>query len=294
MEVRAFSSSSEIFLAGTLLRLACRTSDVTWSELSAKGLCKMVYRAPKSLTENVLLNFLGKMLSEWPEWMQQTYATLQETLRNAAQQVPANVDADERQLAKVQKQLDRLVDALAEGSQQSQSIVSRVKQLESESETLQQRIAAARKLLSQPIELPDEKWMRSQIQNLTEMLRAEPGPAALLLREIIGKITIHEIIPPGKKKGYGRMSFTLSGGKIIKKLVTSVPATLVPLNGTSISPEIQLDLGGPTRCDRSAPEIDAMRKNGLGWRQIGRVTGLGHANASTAWTRWRNAQPGTA
>ncbi|MEI6235708.1 MAG: hypothetical protein WCT04_21845 [Planctomycetota bacterium] len=90
------------------------------------------------------------------------------------------------------------------------------------------------------------------------------------------------------------MSFSISGDKIIKKLVTAVPATLVPLNGNYISPEIQLDLGGPTRCDRWAPEIDAMRKSGIGWRQIGRVTGLGSGNASNALKRWREAQTGTA
>jgi len=89
-------------------------------------------------------------------------------------------------------------------------------------------------------------------------------------------------------------TFNLSGDKIIKKLVASIPANLVPANGDAVSPEIQLDLGGPTRCDRWAPEIDTMRKNGIGWRQIGRVTGLGHANASTAWKRWRDAQTGIA
>lgn len=60
------------------------------------------------------------MFSDWPEWMQQTHATLQKSLTDAAQQVPANVEADERQLAKVQKQLDRLLVAIARKSSASQ------------------------------------------------------------------------------------------------------------------------------------------------------------------------------
>ncbi len=159
-------------------------------------MCSMAYRAPQSLTEKVLLNFLGKILSEWPEWMAQTFAALQKAVADAAKQVPATVETDEPQLGKVQKQLERLVDALASGSQQSQAIMTRVKQMELESETLQKSIADARKLLTQSIDLPDEAWLRSQMQDLAEVLRGEPGRAAFLLRAIIGKVTINAVIGP--------------------------------------------------------------------------------------------------
>ena len=259
-----------------------------------KGLCSMTYRAPQSLTEKVLLDFLCKILSDWPEWMAQTFAALQKTVADAAKQVPATVVTDERHLAKVQKQLERLVDALASGSQQSQAIMTRVRQLESESGTLQKRIANARKLLTQSIDLPDEARLRSQMQNLNEVLSGEPGQAALLLLAIIGKITINAVVVPGKMRGYGRMFFNLSGGAVIQKLATSVPASLMPPNGGSPSSEIQLDLGSPTRCDRWTPEIDTMRKAGIGWRQISRVTEISSGNAHIVWKRWLEAQAGSA
>ena len=68
----------------------------------------------------------------------------------------------------------------------------------------------------------------------------------------------------------------------------------MPLNDDTASPEIQLDIGGPTRCDRWAPEIDTMRKEGVSWNQIARVTGISSSNASNVLKRWRDAQTGTA
>jgi hypothetical protein len=63
------------------------------------------------------------------------------------------------------------------------------------------------------------------------------------------------------------------------------------VSGTSVSPlEYQLDLGKPTRFDSIAPEIVALRSQGLGWKEIGRLTGVGTGNAHNVWKRWTNAQ----
>ena len=57
------------------------------------------------------------------------------------------------------------------------------------------------------------------------------------------------------------------------------------------STKYQLDLGKPTRFDDLAPEIVALRDQGVTWPEIGRVTGVGTGNSYNIWKRWSDAQP---
>ena len=45
--------------------------------------------------------------------------------------------------------------------------------------------------------------------------------------------------------------------------------------------------------DRLAPKIAEMRAQGVAWRKIGEVTGLGSGNAHNAWKRYTDAQKDT-
>jgi hypothetical protein len=54
--------------------------------------------------------------------------------------------------------------------------------------------------------------------------------------------------------------------------------------------EFQIDLGEPTRVDRLAPKIAALREQGVPWAEIEARTGMTIQNAYSAWKRWVDAQ----
>ncbi len=61
--------------------------------------------------------------------------------------------------------------------------------------------------------------------------------------------------------------------------------------GEHMSPEVRINVGGPSRMDEWAPKIVEMRrrKPPVGWNEIGRITGLGCGNSYTAWKRFVQA-----
>ena len=54
--------------------------------------------------------------------------------------------------------------------------------------------------------------------------------------------------------------------------------------------QFQIDLGGPSRMDQWGPKIAEMRANGVPWKEIWKITGLGSGPAYVAWKRYVEAQ----
>ena len=64
----------------------------------------------------------------------------------------------------------------------------------------------------------------------------------------------------------------------------------ISLDDSEGEQEFVLDLGEPTRIDRLAPEIVALRQQGVTWAEIEARTGLKTGNAYNALKRWNDAQ----
>ncbi len=56
-----------------------------------------------------------------------------------------------------------------------------------------------------------------------------------------------------------------------------------------MSEEFTLDLGQPTVMDQWAPKIAELREQGVPWKEIWKITGLGSGPAYVAWKRYVDA-----
>lgn len=258
--------------------------------------CELTTRVPVEKAEEAVLEFLANLLTSWPEWLDEALAAMRQQIEEVTQRIPEEVAHDERRLAEVESQVANLVDALAEGRIQSQAVSDRLDEAEREAKRLRKKIEDARKLLSAPVEMPDEKWIQQQLGDLASVIREGGYEASRLLRKVIGRIEADQVIPPGKSRGYARLRFRVLAWETLKAILTTADSSdaLDALlgncaNGES-SEEFVIDLGGPTLMDQWAPKIAEMRAEGTKWTEIVEITGLDLNRAYRAWKRFVDAQ----
>ncbi len=280
-----------------------------WQEASGKRLylgchnrgtddhcCELTTRVPVEKAEEAVLEFLANLLTSWPEWLDETLAVMRQQIEEVAERVPEEVAHDERRLRGVESQIANLVDALAEGRIQSRAVSDRLDEAEREAKRLRKKIEDARKLLSAPVKLPDDKWIQQQLDDLASVIREGDYEASLLLRRIVGRIEADQVIPPGKSRGYARLRFRVLAWEALKAILSSADSS-VALDGLLVncvndesSEEFVIDLGGPTLMDQWAPKIAEMRAEGTKWTEIVEITGLDLNRAYRAWKRFVDVQ----
>lgn len=143
--------------------------------------------------------------------------------------------------------------------------------------------------------MPDDIFVRAQFEDFANLLRDRPGPAAILLAQLLGKVTAHDVDIPGKARGYKRLRFRLQTGGALRiafgERFPKAITTALKGNLADECPEFSLDIGGPSKMDLAAPTIADLRAAGVSWKEIGKEVNLAPANAYTAWKRFMNAQP---
>ena len=257
-----------------------------------KRLCAQTVRVPKRRGEEGLLSFLQDELRRRPEWVSTVLEAMRARLKELSARVPAEVEARSAERVKLEREIDNLTSAIAERGTANGSLTEALNTREARLEVVLRDLSGAQKLASAQMPLPDDAWVHEQLANMADVLRDDPRQAALLLRRVLGKVAVHEVRLPGKKRGYPQLRFHFSGWKATEQAVRSIssPSLLNDVGPEYAQREVVLDLGAPTRMDQWAPKIDQMRRDRVPWNEICRVTGLASSNAYFAWRRWKEAQ----
>ncbi len=258
-----------------------------------KGVCEMTTRVRIDLAEKAVIDLIGDVVQNIPEWMNTAIGAMRTEIEMASSQIPESLAADRKRLAHVEKGIANLVSALENGLNQSHSIVERMSKLEREVTTLRERIDEYERSLNQPIAMPDDDWIRAQLADQVTLLQESSESAPLVLRTMVGNITAHEVKIPGKKRGYIELRFRIDAfGSLTSLLGDSVSPSIFQsfehadgLDGQG-SPEFKVSIGGPSRMDQVAPRIAALREDGVAWNEIGRILKMSPGSAWTAWKRW--------
>ena len=258
-----------------------------------KGMCSMASRVLVPRAEEAILGFVSELLSAWPGWLQSAANSMRIAVNEFATKIPEDDQSDRDRLAMLEKQIDNLVDLLANGSTESPALRVRLARTEAEAEQLRGRITERLQAQNATGAMPDDSWIRDRLLNISAPLQSDPGRTSLLLRRLLGKVSVEAVVAPGKSRGFLRLHFRVAAFQVLKKALGRAPEAIVSalkLDAADNEPEFQLDLGEPTRLDILAPEIAAMRDQGITWTEIGLRTGLGTGNAYNAWKRWFDAQ----
>jgi hypothetical protein len=244
--------------------------------------------------EDAILGFVSELLSAWPGWLESAARFMRSTVNDIASKIPEKVQGDRDRLVVLEKQINNLVDLLANGSKESAALRARLDVTELEAEQLRARIGEAQSTWLNNGAIPDDAWIVEKLRSLAPLLRSDPGQASLLLRRLLGQVTAEAIVPPGKSRGFIRLRFRVAGIRVLKEALGGMlPDGIIAamnLDDAGREQEFQIDLGEPTRCDILGPEIARMRDVGITWDEIISRTDLGMSSAFHAWKRWTGRQ----
>lgn len=265
--------------------------------LHPQGRCPNSSRVDCSKAEGALVDFVGAILREWPECLAAAISVMRGQVQEAAQRVPVELEALEKRRTELGLEIDRVWTLLAKDMAGSETGAQKVRELEAQARDLDHQIAEQRRLVVKDIELPDDIWVHEQLEEFIVLMHMKPREAALLLRELLGKVSVHEIHIPGKRLGYKQLRFTIQtwaalrigfGDRVPIVVLQALQKASADL--TAPCPEFHLDLGGPTKMDLAGPVIAELRAKGVKWMDIAAIVKLAHANAYLAYKRYLKGQ----
>jgi len=214
-----------------------------------------------------------------------------------SKRVPAEIEADRKRLAELREQIDNLVDSLARGNHQSDSVLDRVAQLEAEANTIKARIEESEQLTKNTIAIPDQAWISEQLRDMHSIIEENRRPAALLLRRLLGKVQAFQVLPAGKSRGYVQLRVRVDGWRILHAILPpeALRTILDKVNSNDelaagVSEEFKIDLGRASEMDSWAPQIARWRADRVLWKEICKRTGLDLNRAYRAWKRYVDSQ----
>lgn len=262
----------------------------------APGMCSMRTQVPWEKAKDAILKPVIAMLSGTPAWIDQALASMHKVLASAAEKIPLQTAADRKQLVELDQQIETLIDNLSRMKVKSESVFERLALLEQEAAALREKVEAENSAQALPAQVPDSAWIRSQLGDLPAVFEEGGVQAALLLRKLLGKVTAHAVLPPGKQRGYSQLRFRIDAWGLLKTLLPpQVAAAILQQAGDASalcegSEEFRIDLGAPTKMDEWGPKIAAWRAADVPWKEIWERTGLGSGPAYVCWKRYVDAQ----
>lgn len=262
--------------------------------------CSMKSYVPADKAVKAVLGLIVEELRSHQDWQSIVLQAMEAEIQKISTAVPISVAELQRKRNETQRKLDKLVDALTEGGLTGTSVKSRLDHLEAELETVSWDLAQQKQLLSSPLVLPDEKWIKERFQELSSLLTDQTKQAAILLRKLVPRIVANAVIAPGKRRGYTQIRFSFSRHNAVltaiddERMTTLTSANLADsvLDREAPLGDFVVDLGCKTKFDKVAPRIAVMRAAGHKWSEIATETGVSLGNAYNVWARYMQAITG--
>lgn len=204
-----------------------------------KGLCKVTTQVQAVAAETALTRFLTGCLSTWPDWLRGMFERARELVLVEEERLPELHARAVERLASVRRQIENLVQALAEARSKLSAVEAALADLQQEADCLEEQVYET--LPSPGVELPDDEWMAGQLRQWVGLLDGDTGRAAVILRQALGPVMVEAVIPPGKKRGHPRLRFCVNGWAMLRQVLGDhLPSRDQDRRGNG--PEFVLDL----------------------------------------------------
>lgn len=256
------------------------------------NLCDRTVGILAAVAEAKVAEVIGHALNADPAWVPLMMAKMTNAVARATSEIPSKREQLMADKAKVNEEISNAKDAVRQGKG-IKALVELLAELEAKQQDLIAQLAQL-KPMPDPRTLPLESWLRDELVNLPALLKAGDPVTLGLVRSMIGRIEVDQVLAPGKKRGYPRLRFTLNlpgvaEALLRRKLPLGVSVMVPPLATSEGVVEFVVDLGKPTNADNWAAQIDAWRQESppVEWKEICRRTGLHHSTAMLALNRHR-------
>lgn len=241
-------------------------------------------RAIEALTTN-----LKECLLSCEGWLKDVYDHANDEIARLKAATPNKFTALESRLKEIDSNIANITRAIATVSGISpEALVKQLVELESEKAVIERQYRLLEAQSKKNIELPSEGWICRQLVDLADVFMDDQPKAAVLFRQFFGKVKVHIVVAPGKKRGHPVLEFSPNR----RRLVACVTGVLKPepWDSESESPEevVSITLAGSDRLDNLMPTIDAMRREGVSWKEISKKLKISKSWGNRYYNIWKN------
>ena len=175
------------------------------------GKCKCKTQLCRELAEKLILDAIRNRIFADAAWKEAILQETRQSWHKQAHQQPEEIRRLENALVDGERKIQRLVDSIENGNN-SPEVQQRLQERRRENESLRKELCKAQAIPEAPAEEPTMEWIERQLSELSVVLRGTEPSAAWALRNLVGgKILVHEIREPGRKRFFlqGKISFSV-------------------------------------------------------------------------------------
>lgn len=217
------------------------------------GDCTCRTQVPRQRAEEEILNRIGEEILRDPAWTDAVFGQALSAWLEAKNRCPDELASLRRQKADLEGKICRLVDRLENGDaapEISQRLAERRQQLAE----INRKIRTLEIQDNQVGTEPTKEWVVEQLRELGEVLDDRSPAASKALRDLVGgRIIVHQVIPPGHKRGHVKLVFTIRTNRVVRSIAGHLIGSAIDeLAETETT--IEIDLQRPAKAESFVDE----------------------------------------
>ena len=158
---------------------------------ATKGACDNKMLVKRKLAEQVIVAAIRERIND-PEQIRYVLERVEEEVRKLRSDMPATIRLKEAELSAEERRLANFLDFIGEG-RGSQALGQALAETERKVEALREEVYGLRVSREKVFRAPPVEWIRDRVSKLQEVLEARTARSALLLRELLGPVTLEAV-----------------------------------------------------------------------------------------------------
>jgi site-specific DNA recombinase len=216
-------------------------------------------RVPRQRAEERILEHITAILRSVPGWLEVVIDATRKIVLDDASRAPEDIRHAELQLAKLDGQIENLIDCMAGPAKGSDAVANRLRALEAEAREVRERLDERRKSVAKVPMLPGDDWFAGKWTGLATIFQERGVRAFQLIRRLVDCIESFPAIPKGKRRGFAELRYRYHGSQVIVDLLKTLglptsPTTTAFVDGDAgRSAEVVIELARDERSRASKP-----------------------------------------
>jgi hypothetical protein len=234
---------------------------------------------------DALSGYLREHLLSCDGWLDSVYNTAEAESLRLQENTPDECKALRKKHREFDSAIANLMMALETAAGAPEALVKRLGELEAQKSEAERALRQLEAQTTRASSLPSREWIQEQLMSLADVLQNDMLKSAKLYREFFGKVRVSIVIAPGKKRGHPVLFFQRDNAGLLSN---AIGVDLPPMDTLSESKEaVSISLAGSDKLDRLMPTIDAMRRDGVEWREICSRLKIARSWANLYYNRWK-------
>jgi site-specific DNA recombinase len=205
---------------GTIGQVSGKSGGYYGCFAASKGACDNKLLVPRKRTEKIVLSAISKQLQD-AEHLRYVLEQVEKEIVKLRSALPEDMKLKEAELATERRRLDNFIEAIAEG-RGSKALAKALTETERRVESLQEAVEGLQDSRERVFKTPPLDWVEERLIGLQEILEGKTEKSALLLRDVLGPITLKPIKGEAEKPFY-RAETALEGLALIESPLVPTP-----------------------------------------------------------------------